>query len=178
MHYKKAISNYGIAQPLILATLVIAIAGGIYFYVNSELSKKETVFRNSSLTAAKATRLKNSSSANLAELARWEATMDLNPRTILEEQFNQSAASARSPQLERVSNSIANRKAPIALALESQPSQTYNLSFRGAYRDVQSMFVDFEYRLPNLVVENFTIEPANGSRTSVNCNITYSVWRK
>ena len=171
--YQQSIILFGFIIPVIIAVAVVA--GG--YVVKNKMADsyqiKKTNYQSHHAARSEVAKLEQAVSVLRPHLERWETQLDKEIAsemgTVLRE------ITAKLPDKE-IQQTAFNPSAEAGDLGGAQPSSKVSIGFRGTFRALQKTFLELETRMPQLQVEDMTLEPVNSSGFLLNLQINYTAW--
>lgn len=173
--YRQSIILFGIVVPLILALAVIA-AG---YVVKSKMTESFALKRQNFLThqqaRSQAVAVEKEVKSRRPHLERWNKDLAQETASVVGNHLRAIAEKLPNKEIQQTAFDPSSSKSGFGSA-SAQDSSRIRISFRGTFRTLQRAFLELETRMPQLTLEDLSIEPATNSPYQVTMQVTYTAW--
>lgn len=173
--YQQSIILFGVVIPALIAA---ALVGGGYVMRN-KMNASFVVKQRNHLVHNKArsevVKLERDVSGLRPHLERWD------------QQLSKEIASEVGTRLREITSKLPDKEIQqTAFNPSSQPggfggmhpSSQVSIAFRGTFRALQKTFLELESHMPQLQVEDLSIDPVASSGYLLNLQVIYTAWQK
>lgn len=171
--YQQSIILFGMVIPVIIAAAVVA---GGYVMKNKMADSfeiKKTHYRSHHAARSEVAKLEQAVSGLRPHLERWDAA--LNKEIASEMGTSLREITAKMPDKE-IQQTAFNPSANAGGLGGAHPSTQVSIGFRGTFRALQKTFLELETRMPQLQVEDLSLEPVATSGFLLNMQVNYTAW--
>lgn len=175
--YRQPIILFGVVIPLILALAVI----GIGYVVNSKMTEsfaeKRRDFLSHQQARSQSASLEKEVQSRRNDLQRWKENLDQETASVVGSNLRSIIEKLPNKEIQQTAFDPSNGNSGFGSA-SAQNASRIRIAFRGTFTTLQKAFLELETRMPQLVLEDMSLEPATNSPHLITTQVTYTAWEK
>lgn len=174
--YRQAIIIFGAVIPVLFAVGLVAIGFVLKSKADKTYEAKKASYAKSNTESAMAANILQQISPKRAHLERWNEKLSAETASVIGINLREISEKLPNKEIQQTAFDPSSNSSGMGKA-SAQNASSVRMGFRGTYRTLQKAFLELETRMPNLVLEEISMEPANTSAYLLKLQIIYTAWQ-
>ena len=174
--YRQSIIVFGTIIPILFAVALVGVGYVMKSKADKSYAIKKVNYASHDKDRRAATFIEQQVIEKRTHLERWNEQLSAETSAI---GTNLREISEKLPnkEIQQTAFDPSNTSSGMGKA-SAQNASAVRIGFRGTFRTLQKAFLELETRMPNLVLDEISMEPASTSSYLLTLQVTYSAWQK
>jgi hypothetical protein len=175
--YRQSILLFGVIIPLVLMIAVVGIGHVLRTKMVESHDIKQKTFTSNKKSEIACLNLEKENQVLRDHLARWSEQMSKETAGVVASNLSEITEGLPNKEILRTAFERPSGKTTFG-SVSAQNSSNIRIGYRGTFRTLQKAFLQLETRMPQLLLEEFKLEPVGTSSSMLNFQVTYTAWEK
>jgi len=173
-YFKKPIIIFGLAVPLLITVLIIAVISFFSMRIDKKLKKNRALYKAAETEQKQVATLQAEVGQNVAYLEQWEANLGRETRGSFLEHWKNVEKKFSSKEFRRSPHNWINQSNGLGRSV-NHPGSQVEMNFSATFRAMQMALIEIESTLPQMQLDSFSMSPdSEGER--LNFKTRFTVW--
>jgi len=173
--YRQPIIFFGVVIPMLVAVAVVAVGYVVNSKMTASFAIKQQNFRSHQKDRSDAAQIEQEIKEQRIHLERWIDQLGQETASAVGINLRNIAEKLPNKEITQTAFDPSNSKNGFGMA-SAQNSSSIRIGFRGTFRTLQKAFLELETRMPQLQLEELSLEPAAGSAFLLTMQVNYTAW--
>ncbi|MDX1679220.1 MAG: hypothetical protein R3242_00695 [Akkermansiaceae bacterium] len=175
--YRQSIILFGAVFPALLAVAVVAGGYLVKSKMEASYEKKAEAFKKQDQARRAADAIEQDIREDKAHLDRWMKKLSGETRATMTSIYSELVEELPEKEFARTAFEPLNNETGLGAA-SAQPASTIRMQYRGTFRSLQKAMLEYEARMPQLVLQDMSITPLKTSSYQVVMQLSFTAWEK
>ncbi|MEN9975836.1 MAG: hypothetical protein RLZZ282_1842 [Verrucomicrobiota bacterium] len=176
MHlYRQPIIVFGLVVPVLIAAALCGIGYMLQSQMADSFANKEKTFKTAEQTRIAAYGVETQVALQRDHLNRWNEQLGLETASTVSTHLRKISEQLPSKEIQQTSFERQSGSSGFGTATGQKSSQL-RIAFRGTFRTLQRAFLELETRMPQLQLEELSLNPVAPPSPLLNLQVTYTAW--
>ena len=173
--YRQSIIIFGTIIPILFAVALVGVGYVMKSKADESFAVKKVNYASHNKDRNAAAYIEQQVLEKRAHLERWNTQLD-EETSAIGTNLREISEKLPNKEIQQTAFDPSNNSSGMGKA-SAQNASSVRIGFRGTFRTLQKAFLDLETRMPNLVLDEISMEPATTSAYLLTLQVTYSAWQ-
>jgi len=171
--YRQSIIVFGAVIPAVMALAVVALGYFMKNKMTDSFDIKKLNYQAHHQARSEAAKVEQKVVVLRPHLERWDAQLAKEIASEMGTSLTEIMSKLPDKEIQQTAFNPSSKPGEFGGA---QPSSQISIGLRGTFRTLQKAFLELESKMPQLQLEDISIEPVGTSSYLLNLQLTYTAW--